>query len=212
MEEKEVEADLNLVEKFIEGSEESFEELIKRYSTKVYNLAFRLTKNAEDAEEVLQDVFSTVFRKVHRFEGKSAFSSWIYRVTMNAAFMNINEWARKGTPAPKGERLQINNPGTERAAFATDQFGHALGGVRSPYVDAPNKTYTTNSPGQGTCNNFAQAKPWDWPRLEAVYGTSKNYATKVNQTVDRLVQQRWFTRSDGERMKAELIAARPGSN
>ena len=95
MEEKEVEADLNLVEKFIEGSEESFEELIKRYSTKVYNLAFRLTKNAEDAEEVLQDVFSTVFRKVHRFEGKSAFSSWIYRVTMNAAFMKLRKRRRQ---------------------------------------------------------------------------------------------------------------------
>lgn len=136
----------------------------------------------------------------------------IMRYAMNAAFMNINEWARKGTPAPKAERLQINNLGTERAVFATDQFGHALGGVRSPYVDAPNKSYTTNSPGQGTCNNFAQAKPWDWSRLEAVYGNSKNYATKVNQTVDRLVQQRWFTRADGERMKAELIAARAGSN
>ena len=49
------------------------------------------TRNVEDAEEVLQDVFVTVYRKVHGFEGKSAFSSWLYRITVNAAFMKLRK-------------------------------------------------------------------------------------------------------------------------
>jgi RNA polymerase sigma-70 factor (ECF subfamily) len=83
--------DVELVKKFTEGCQRSFEELVKRYETKVHNLAMRLTRNAEDAEEVLQDVFITVHRKIAGFEGKSKFSSWLYRVTVNAAFMKLRK-------------------------------------------------------------------------------------------------------------------------
>ena len=90
-------SDLDLVNEFIQGDQFSFEELIARYSSRVFNLALRFTKNREDAEEVLQDVFTTVFRKVNRFEGKSAFSSWIYRVTVNSCFMKLRKKRRSRT-------------------------------------------------------------------------------------------------------------------
>lgn len=83
--------DLELIAKFTKGCEASFEELVRRYETKVHNLAMRLTRNAEDAEEVLQDVFVTVYRKISGFEGKSKFSSWLYRITVNAAFMKLRK-------------------------------------------------------------------------------------------------------------------------
>lgn len=83
--------DLELIKRFTSGCQASFEELMKRYETKVHNLAMRLTKNQEDAEEVLQDVFITVYRKVSGFEGKSKFSSWLYRITVNAAFMKLRK-------------------------------------------------------------------------------------------------------------------------
>ncbi len=83
--------DAVLIERFTGGCEESFEELISRYETKAYNLALRLTRNELDAEEVLQDVFVTVYRKIESFEGKSKFSSWLYRITVNAAFMKLRK-------------------------------------------------------------------------------------------------------------------------
>lgn len=83
--------DGELILDFKGGNQQSFEELIKRYSNKAYSLAARLTRNAEDAEEVLQDVFVTVFRKIDGFEGKSSFSSWLYRVTVNAALMKLRK-------------------------------------------------------------------------------------------------------------------------
>jgi len=89
--------DDQLVAEFLKGCSESFEELLSRYSTKVYNLSYRLTKNHQDAEEVLQDVFTTIFKKVNKFQGKCAFSSWIYRITVNSSFMKLRSRRRRRT-------------------------------------------------------------------------------------------------------------------
>ncbi len=83
--------DDQLIAQFTAGCNFSFEEIVRRYETKVHNLAMRLTRNAEDAEEVLQDVFVTVYRKIEGFEGKAKFSSWLYRITVNAAFMKLRK-------------------------------------------------------------------------------------------------------------------------
>ncbi len=89
--------DTDLVAEFRKGDVDAYAELLNRYTQKVHNLALRITRNAEDAEEVLQDVFVTVYRKIDKFEGKSAFSSWLYRITANTAFMKLRK--RKQTPA-----------------------------------------------------------------------------------------------------------------
>jgi len=115
--------DLDLIEEFRTGREESFEELLSRYSTKVHSLASRLTRNAEDAEEVLQDVFVTVYRKIAGFEGKSSFSSWLYRVTVNAAFMKLRK--RRQDPAIPLEELMKQS-----------QSVAALNSPEHAYVDA----------------------------------------------------------------------------
>ena len=83
--------DSQLVQEFLNGDRDSFVELIGRYSEKVHNLAMRITRNEQDAEEVLQDVFITVFKKMDTFQGKSAFSSWLYRITANTAFMKLRQ-------------------------------------------------------------------------------------------------------------------------
>jgi RNA polymerase sigma-70 factor (ECF subfamily) len=64
-------------------------ELIDTYGTRVYQLAFRYLRNREDAEEVTQDVFFKVYRSVGAFRGDAALSSWIYRITFNAAMSRL---------------------------------------------------------------------------------------------------------------------------
>ena len=83
--------DLVLIKRFREGDIDAFEELIERYQTKVFNLAMRFTRNQEDSEEVLQDVFTTLYRRLDSFQGKAAFSSWLYRIVVNAAFMKLRK-------------------------------------------------------------------------------------------------------------------------
>jgi len=83
--------DLELVKKFKKGSLEAYNELVSRHESKVFNLVLKFTRNQEDAEEVLQDVFITIYRKIDGFQGKSAFSSWMYRIAVNAAFMKLRK-------------------------------------------------------------------------------------------------------------------------
>ncbi len=89
--------DNELIERFRKGCIASFEILLNRYEAKAHNLAMRLTRNSEDAEEVLQDVFITVYRKIDGFEGKAKFSSWLYRITVNAAFMKLRKRKQEQT-------------------------------------------------------------------------------------------------------------------
>jgi len=89
--------DAELVKGVIQREESCFEELLERYGSKVLNLAMRITRNQEDAEEILQDVFITVFTKIGSFEHKAQFSSWLYRVTMNSSFMKIRARNRRRT-------------------------------------------------------------------------------------------------------------------
>ncbi|MBX7139008.1 MAG: sigma-70 family RNA polymerase sigma factor [Oligoflexia bacterium] len=113
--------DFQLIEEFRLGQLSSFEELIGRYSEKAFNLAIRITRNQEDAEEVLQDVFVTVFRKSAGFEGKSSFSSWLYRVTMNAALMKLRRNKHTTATINIDDVLpQINLKLVERSSEAVD--------------------------------------------------------------------------------------------
>ena len=83
----EIGADLALVERLRVGDAGALEALMERYASRVYRLAHGILRNAADAEEVVQDVFLTLFRKIHTFEGRAALTSWIYRVTTNAALI-----------------------------------------------------------------------------------------------------------------------------
>lgn len=84
-------SDAQLVKELRKGNQKAYEELISRYSEKAYHLASRMCRNQEDAEEVLQDVFVTVYRKIDGFQGKSSFSSWLYRITVNSALMKLRK-------------------------------------------------------------------------------------------------------------------------
>ncbi|MEX0598570.1 MAG: sigma-70 family RNA polymerase sigma factor, partial [Candidatus Paceibacterota bacterium] len=82
---------MELVTQLQNGEKSAFEELFKRYSTKAYNLAYRITRKEEDAEEIIQETFINVFSKINSFQGKSAFSSWLYRITFNTALMKLRK-------------------------------------------------------------------------------------------------------------------------
>src|SRR4029078_7094507 len=71
------------------GDEQALVDLADEFGTKIYQLAFRYLRNKEDAEEVTQHVLFKVYRKVDAFRGDAALSSWIYRITFNAAMSRL---------------------------------------------------------------------------------------------------------------------------
>lgn len=83
---RERQSDADLVRDIKHGDARALEEIVKRYSNKVYNLAFHLTRDAAAAEEIMQEVFLTVVAKIGTLTNEAYFSTWLYRVTTNAAY------------------------------------------------------------------------------------------------------------------------------
>jgi RNA polymerase sigma-70 factor, ECF subfamily len=75
-------ADYNLVEKATRGDVEAFAQLVRNYSGLVYRVAMRLLGN-EDAPDASQEVWIRVWRNIQGFRGESAFSTWLYKITVN---------------------------------------------------------------------------------------------------------------------------------
>ncbi len=78
-----------LVKEFQEGNLEAYDQIAERYQKKIYGLSFNLCRNQMDAQDVTQEVLLTLYRKINTFQGKSAFSSWVYRITLNATYMKL---------------------------------------------------------------------------------------------------------------------------
>jgi RNA polymerase sigma-70 factor (ECF subfamily) len=81
--------DRDLLSRLQSGDEAALADLADAYSARIYQLAFRYLRNKEDAEELTQDVLYKVYRSVGAFRGDSALSSWIYRITFNAAMSRV---------------------------------------------------------------------------------------------------------------------------
>jgi len=79
------ESDLKLVQSAKAGSKTAFGNLVKKYQQKVYYLAFDLVHDYEDAKDIAQEAFIKSFEKLHQFEERAQFSTWLYRITVNLA-------------------------------------------------------------------------------------------------------------------------------
>lgn len=76
-------AEKNLIELSAKGNVEAFETLVQAHQKRVYNIALRMTKDPDDAQELSQDALVRAFVAIKKFRGESSFSTWLYRITMN---------------------------------------------------------------------------------------------------------------------------------
>lgn len=84
-----------LAERCAAGDDQACQELVHSHQRMVYHLALQLLGNPEDARDLCQDVFLTVFRSIHRFRGDSALQTWIYRIAVNQARNQQRWWRRR---------------------------------------------------------------------------------------------------------------------
>lgn len=78
-----------IIERLRSGEHEAFEVIFRRYVNKVYRQALALVGNDADAEEIVQEVFLAIYQKAKSFRGDSAFSTWLYRLTMNVSLTRL---------------------------------------------------------------------------------------------------------------------------
>lgn len=86
-----------LVEAARHGSKPAFDELVRRTYVDTYTLAARLTGNEEDASDVVQEAYLRAWKGMRRFRGDSQFSTWLYRITANAAYTHLRKRNRQRT-------------------------------------------------------------------------------------------------------------------
>ena len=110
----------DLLARLQSGDEQALAELAETYSSKIYQLAFRYLRNKEDAEEVTQDVLFKVYRKVGEFRGDAALSSWIYRITFNAAMSRLRTAHYQRTQAEERREASSDSEATGAPARTPD--------------------------------------------------------------------------------------------
>ena len=97
-----------IVERAQNGDEAMFEQLYRRHSRRVYAVCLRMVKDPGEAEDLTQEAFMLLFRKIHTFRGESAFSTWLHRLAVNRVLMCLR---RKSLPAVSlDEPLDANEP------------------------------------------------------------------------------------------------------
>ena len=121
-----------LIEKLKQGDEAAFKQIVETWQNMVYNTAVGILQNAEDAEDVAQEVFVQVYESVKNFKAESKFSTWLYRITLSKALDHLRRKKRKkrfayiqslfGSNNKIIEKPDFNHPGVkldnkERAAI-----------------------------------------------------------------------------------------------
>jgi RNA polymerase sigma-70 factor (ECF subfamily) len=159
----------DLVAQLRAGDEVAFEALLARYQGKLYRLALSFTKNREDAEEILQDVFLSVYRKVASFDGRSAFGTWLYRIAVNAALMKLR--GRGPVQESIEEYLPQFTKGGGHARMIADWSegpeGSLLGKERAQVVREAIETLPPEHKRSWSCGISKGSRTARWPRLWA---------------------------------------------
>lgn len=125
--------DSDLVDLAREGEADAFQELVLRHSRRVYATAYRLTGNEADADDAVQETFLRAYRKLHLFDGRSRFTTWLHRITVNCSMdlmrKRLRHQSRETTDLELDERRDDTRvPRPDRVA-AGRELGRAVEGV-----------------------------------------------------------------------------------
>lgn len=109
------------------GDREAFRQLVERHSHSIFRLAFRMTGNEADAEEVVQDTFLRAYRSLEQFESRANFGTWLYRIGVNCSLDYVRsrkrhvegrEVAADEDAADPLDAIPTSNPGPDRLAMS----------------------------------------------------------------------------------------------
>ena len=105
--------DLDLVDRARAGDTDAFRELVDRHSRTMFKTAYRLTGNEADADDLVQEALLRAYRKLDRFDGRSQFSTWLYRITVNCGMDLMRKKSRRNARAAMDEGVVLDSVATE---------------------------------------------------------------------------------------------------
>lgn len=106
------------INKVLNGDRNAYAYLVDKYKTMVYSLAYNITKNRDEAEEVAQETFIKAYQSLRNYQGKAKFSSWLYRIVYNAAISSIRKY-EKG-------KITIDEANVPESLYVESKKNHEL--------------------------------------------------------------------------------------
>lgn len=108
-----VDEDAALVERSRQGDRTAFNELVSRNAQKVFRMARHITRNDQDAEDVLQEAFLKAFSRLDQFQGDAKFSTWLTRIAVNESLMRLRK-GRNNKTVSLDEELEVGDSAIQR--------------------------------------------------------------------------------------------------
>jgi len=180
-------SDAAAVERTLAGERDAYRVLVERHSTYVYRVAYRMTGNSHDAEEIVQEAFLRAYQKLQQFTGNASFGTWVYRIAANYAIDRLrqkkNEESRREAPRRSSEseaevdplgQVKDSAPSPERLAGSVE-----LATKMKEALDAL-------SPAERTA---IVMRHWDGCGIEEIAAVLKSNTSAAKNTVFRAVQK-----------------------
>ena len=178
-------SDLVLARRAADGDARAFEEIYRLYHRLVYGLCLRMTQNVAEAEDITQDVFILLHRKVGSFRGESQFTTWLHRLTVNQVLMRFRRSKARREDALEDSAAQV---------FAA---GGAPGGLqRMPLIDrvALDKALGQLPPGYRAAFILHDVEGYEHEEVAQILGcavgTSKSQLHKARAKLRKILTQR----------------------
>jgi RNA polymerase sigma-70 factor, ECF subfamily len=112
-------ADLEIAERARKGDSEAFAELFHAHKARIYSICLRMTNNAAQAEDLTQDAFLQVFRKLSTFKGNAALTTWLHRIAVNTVLMHFRKKTLK--------QISLDEPSSYDATTLRREYGRRDG-------------------------------------------------------------------------------------
>lgn len=121
------------------GDADAFRALVERHGRSLFRLAYRMTGNEQDAEDVVQETFLRAYRQIGKFDERSSFGTWLYRIAANCSLDSIRSRKRRSEQVSAAgdsaeeeivASLPCDSPGPERQALSTEVRGRVADAMR----------------------------------------------------------------------------------
>ena len=174
------------------GDLAAFERIYQTYYRVVYSRCLRMTRSISEAEDLTQDVFIQVFRKLKTFRGESSFSTWLHRLTVNAVLMHFRK------PRLKYEQTSLDDSAPDQYVSGNESYN------KLSIVDriALNEAIRQLSPGYRAVLILHDVEGYEHGEISEILGcavgTSKSQLHKARMKLRRLLQKQAPRKSDSD--------------
>ncbi|MBI5180086.1 MAG: sigma-70 family RNA polymerase sigma factor [Nitrospirae bacterium] len=114
-------ADINLIERYLEGDTAAIDELVIKYQKQIYALTYRMTKDIEDAKDLTQKTFIKALKGIRGFKKKSTFKTWLYQIAINASINHLRQ--NRHEKAELEDSMAVENKGLLTAIIEEEKKG-----------------------------------------------------------------------------------------